>query len=40
MIDIINPDQRFSVVDYRERAQPILEELWNKAKIPVLCGGT
>ena len=40
MIDIINPDQRFSVVDYRERAQPILEELWSKQKIPVLCGGT
>lgn len=40
MIDIINPDKRFSVVDFRDLAMPIVEELWNNNQIPILCGGT
>ncbi|PID84035.1 tRNA (adenosine(37)-N6)-dimethylallyltransferase MiaA [Candidatus Gracilibacteria bacterium] len=40
MIDIINPDEDFSVVDFRNQASQILENIWKKGKIPILCGGT
>lgn len=40
MIDIISPSERFSVVDFRHRAMPIIEQLWNNNQVPILCGGT
>lgn len=40
MIDIINPSEVFSVVGFRDRATPILEDIWTRGKIPILCGGT
>ncbi len=40
MIDIIEPDENFSVVDYEERAAPILTNLLDRGKVPVICGGT
>ncbi|MBS9783913.1 tRNA (adenosine(37)-N6)-dimethylallyltransferase MiaA [Candidatus Gracilibacteria bacterium] len=40
MIDIIDPDEIFSVVDFKNQAEKILEAIWKKGKIPILCGGT
>lgn len=40
MIDIIEPDENFSVGDYEERAAPILTNLLDRGKVPVICGGT
>ena len=40
MIDIIDPSQVFSVVDFVKHALPIIEQIQNKWKIPILCGGT
>lgn len=40
MIDILPPDATFSVGDYREKAQPIVNKLIEKGKIPIICGGT
>jgi tRNA dimethylallyltransferase len=40
MIDIIDPSEPFSVIDFREMAMPIIERIWNEKKIPILCGGT
>lgn len=40
MIDIITPDKDFSVVEYRNLALPILENIWKRGKIPIICGGT
>ncbi len=40
MIDIIDPSEAFSVIDFREMAMPIIERIWNEKKIPILCGGT
>ncbi len=40
MIDVIEPDKNFSVGDYAAEALPILNNLINKGKIPVICGGT
>jgi tRNA dimethylallyltransferase len=45
MLDIIDPTEKFSVVDFRNRVEQI--DIWNKlssdsefSKIPILCGGT
>ena len=40
MLDVIDPSEKFSAVQFRDMATPILEKLWNQGKIPVLCGGT
>lgn len=40
MIDIIDPNQVYSVVEYVHRALPIIQEIQKKWKIPILCGGT
>lgn len=40
MIDVVEPTQSFSVSDYENMASPVLKELLNRNKVPVICGGT
>ena len=40
MIDIINPDERFSVSQYKSKAEDAIEEVLKNKKIPIVCGGT
>ena len=40
MIDIISPEDSFSVSEYEERALPIADRLLGEDKTPVICGGT
>ena len=40
MIDIIEPDQRFSVAEYKKQAESAIEEILSKGKIPIVIGGT
>lgn len=40
MIDIVSPDQPFSVGDYEDRALPICEDILARGKVPIVCGGT
>lgn len=40
MIDIVAPEESFSVSDYKSKALPILERLLDEGKTPVVCGGT
>lgn len=40
MIDIINPDEKFSVGQFKQITIPIIEKLWKSWKIPILCGWT
>ncbi len=40
MIDIIDPSDSFSVIDFREMAVPIIDRLWIEDKIPIVCGGS
>ena len=40
MIDVVNPNEEFSVVDYKEMAIPIVDNILSKGKIPIICGGT
>ncbi len=40
MIDVVSPQQGFSVSDYERAALPVVERLLQEGKTPVICGGT
>ncbi len=40
LIDIIAPDEPFSVADYRDRADAALNDIWGRGRQPVLVGGS
>ena len=40
LIDIVSPFDSFTVSNYKNTAQPIINKLINENKIPVICGGT
>jgi len=40
LIDIIEPDQRYSAGKFREDAQKIIKQIYSRKKIPLLVGGT
>lgn len=40
LIDIVNPDQDFSVADYQERVDALIPKIVKRGNIPILVGGT
>ena len=40
MIDVAEPDEKFSVSDFERLALPVLKDILSRNKTPVLCGGT
>lgn len=40
MLDLIDPDEEFSVADFVEMALPVLADIFQRGKIPCLVGGT
>ncbi len=40
MIDILPPDASFNVADFIDRVKPIITDLNNRGKMPILAGGT
>ena len=40
MVDILNPDESFSVNDFALKAIEVIEDILKRGKLPVLCGGT
>lgn len=40
LIDIVNPDQDFSVSQYYRLAWSVIKKLWKEKKLPILVGGT
>lgn len=40
MLSVVNPNDTFTVCDYKEKAMPILKDVINRGKVPVICGGT
>ncbi len=40
MIDVVSANDNFTVSDYKNLAEPIIDRLLNEGKIPVICGGT
>jgi len=40
LIDLVDPDQSFSVADYQQAANEIIIKLWSAKKLPLMVGGT
>ena len=40
LLDIIYPDEEFSVADYQRLAQRAIKEIWEGKRLPILAGGT
>lgn len=40
MIDLIDPDQEFSVAEFVDRARPLIEQIARRGKLPCVVGGT
>lgn len=40
MIDVVEPESKFSVFDYAQMAEPILDRLFKANQAPLICGGT
>jgi len=40
MIDIVTPEERFSVAEYKKRAEIAIDEILQKGKTPIVIGGT
>ncbi|XP_071965717.1 tRNA dimethylallyltransferase-like isoform X2 [Antedon mediterranea] len=40
VIDYVNPLSRYTVVDFRDKALPIVDSLLEKGKLPIIVGGT
>ncbi|XP_073947551.1 tRNA dimethylallyltransferase [Choristoneura fumiferana] len=40
LVDVLEPHQRFTVVDFRNRTLKIIQELTDKGKVPIIAGGT
>ena len=40
MLDIISPEERYSVSDFKKQAEQCIEQILQKGKVPIICGGT
>ena len=40
LIDIVNPDQQFSVADFVFNTDSLCQQISSQGKVPVICGGT
>ncbi len=40
LIDVATPFENFSVSDYKLKAEPIIKNIFNNNKTPIICGGT
>jgi tRNA dimethylallyltransferase len=40
LIDIVNPDESYSVARFKEDAMTCIEDICRRGKYPILCGGT
>lgn len=40
MIDCVDPSERFTVADYQKTALKSIDEIFEKSKVPIICGGT
>ena len=40
LIEVISPKEEFNVANYLELAVPIVEEIWERGRLPIVVGGT
>ncbi|MEG2001812.1 MAG: isopentenyl transferase family protein [Clostridia bacterium] len=40
MIDIVSPNESYSVAEYSASGKKIIEDIFHRGKTPIICGGT
>ena len=40
LLDVVKPNTRFSVAEYKKLAEKSIEKILSKGKLPIICGGT
>ena len=40
LLDIANPKRKFSVTDFKEKAEKTIEDILKRSRLPIICGGT
>jgi len=40
LLDIADPHERFTTLDWKQRAEKIIEEISSRGNLPIICGGT
>ena len=40
LLDVANPKNAFTVIDFKKKAEKALEDIWSRGKTPIICGGT
>lgn len=40
MLDVVSPKKIFTVSEFKERAEKIIDDILKREKLPILCGGT
>jgi tRNA dimethylallyltransferase len=40
LLDVVNPDQQFTVIDYKDRAERVINQILDRERLPILVGGT
>lgn len=40
MLDLIHPDETYSVWEFKNKTEEIITDIYNKGKVPILCWGT
>lgn len=40
IVDVVEPDQEFSVADYYEQVWIVIDNIWRQEKLPIVVGGT
>lgn len=40
LLDVANPKKKFTMVDFKKLADKKIEEIINRGKLPIICGGT
>ena len=40
LLDILNPDQKFSAAQFKQKATGIIDDIWARGHFPIMVGGT
>jgi tRNA dimethylallyltransferase len=40
LLDVVNPDERFTAADFKELAQKAIEDIRGRSRLPIVAGGT
>lgn len=40
LLDIIEPNQKFSVAEFKKRAAELIKDIWARGRFPIMVGGT